>query len=499
MARAQSETPHDAPVAPQRFAPSLHRGGQGAKRFARLARGGAAAAILAGSLSCSGGRPPGDPDLTTYSQSAIEDGTTDVAHTFAVGVVQVTNQLAFCSGALLAPNLVATARHCVAQTPSQEIDCATSNFGPVLSAADLLVTTASEITPKDSFAHVLQIVVPSGANETKVCGNDIALMILDRNIALPQYVMPTISPPMTDHSMYSESVTAIGYGLATPLDESGVTAGTRRIKEDVPLYCIPNDTTFANCFSDPMASQVLAADEFVSGDSSTCEGDSGSAAFDQASFNRGQWVAFGVLSRGAVSADGKTCIQPVYSRFDAWGPLLVGAAMQAATMGKYSAPLWAGGTGPVLTEPADAAATDASLGGPVGVAKPPPGTLADGTACNADSDCAAQNCVSTDNVSFVCASPCSAGSCTTGFACTSGYCFQAGHDGSGGALDASAAPVTHASKGGCAVAAAQGPGGGGAAGLVALTLVGAAKARRRRTFQRAGSRRAESRGSRRRG
>ena len=103
---------------------------------------------------------------------------------------------------------------------------------------------------------------------------------------------------MTDHAVYSTTVTAIGYGLSTPLDEAGVTAGTRRIKENIPLYCISNDTTFTNCYSDPMASQVLGTDEFVSGDDSTCEGDSGSGAFDQPSFNRGQWVAFGVLLEG---------------------------------------------------------------------------------------------------------------------------------------------------------------------------------------------------------
>jgi hypothetical protein len=192
---------------------------------------------------------------------------------------------------------------------------------------------------------------------------------------------------MTDHSVYATTVTAIGYGISTPLDEAGVTAGTRRIKENIPLYCIPNDTTFANCFSDPMASQVLSADEFVSGDASTCEGDSGSGAYDQPSFNRGQWVAFGVLSRGAVSQDGKTCVQPVYSRFDAWGPLLIEAATEAATMGGYSAPVWAGGSGPATTTtPAvDAAAIDDAAGA-VMTSRPAPGSLADGKACEADSD-----------------------------------------------------------------------------------------------------------------
>jgi MYXO-CTERM domain-containing protein len=439
---------------------------------------------MGAALSCGSGGSGPSSDPTAYTESAIQDGTTDVTHLFAVGVVQVTQELAFCSGVLLAPNLVATARHCVAQTPQQQIDCSTTVFGPVYPVADLLVTTASMLSPQADFAHVVQVVVPSGADQTHVCGNDIALMILDRNIELPQYVEPTISPPMTDHSVYATTVTAIGYGISTPLDEAGVTAGTRRIKENIPLYCIPNDTTFANCFSDPMASQVLSADEFVSGDASTCEGDSGSGAYDQPSFNRGQWVAFGVLSRGAVSQDGKTCVQPVYSRFDAWGPLLIEAATEAATMGGYSAPVWAGGSGPATTTtPAvDAAAIDDAAGA-VMTSRPAPGSLADGKACEADSDCAAQNCVSTDDVTFVCASPCSGGACTMGFACASGYCFEAklGAVEPNGDGAASAPAVTHA-KGGCSVSSSQpgGEGGGAGSGLAVLALVGVTSARRRR-------------------
>jgi len=482
MACAPSETPHDAPVEAQRFNLSLHRARWSAKRFALPLSAGAFAALLAGPLACSsvstGSVSSAEP--TASLQSAIEDGTTDVAHTFAVGVVQMSNQeLAFCSGVLLAPNLMATARHCVAPTSSQQIDCATSTFGAVLPVDDLLVTTATVIIPQSDFARVAQIIVPSGADQTKVCGNDIALMILDRNIDLAQYVEPAINPPMTDHSVYSTTVTAIGYGLSTPLDEAGVTAGTRRIKENIPLYCIPNDTTFANCFTDPMAEQVLSADEFVSGDASTCEGDSGSGAFDQASFNRGLWVAFGILSRGAVSSDGQTCIQPVYSRFDAWGSLLTGAATQAASLGGYAAPVWAGGTGPVTTQTVDAAAESGSAANDeasTSMASPPgpvPGTVADGKPCGLDTDCASQNCVSTDDVTFVCASPCNQGSCSAGFVCKSGYCFVQ-------AESVSANVVTHA-KAGCAVStlASTGQGAGWASGLAVLALVVVASGRRR--------------------
>jgi MYXO-CTERM domain-containing protein len=196
------------------------------------------------------------------------------------------------------------------------------------------------------FIPVTDVIVPSGADQTAVCGNDIALMILGNNISLPQYAEPVITPPMTD-PQFEHVVTAIGYGIDTPTDMTGMTAGTRRIRQNVQLTCIPNDTTFTDCFTDPNARQVLTATEFVSGDS-TCEGDSGSGAFEQGSFNQGKWVAFGILSRGGVSSDGTTCEQPIYSRFDAWGSLLIDAAQQAqmqASMKKtpYALPAWAGG------------------------------------------------------------------------------------------------------------------------------------------------------------
>ena len=292
-----------------------------------------AALLVACAASCGGSEPTGE--ALALSSSAIQGGSNDTTHSFAVGVVQLAqaqqNMVAFCSGILLAPNLVATARHCVAQLTSSTIDCTTSNFGALYPADQVFVTTDATITMNSTFAHVSNVIVPSESNQTAVCGNDIALMILTENIALPQYVEPVLQPPMTD-PQYETVVAAIGYGIDTPTDMTGDTAGVRRIKENVKLLCIPNDPNFTDCFSDPSAKQVLTSAEFVSG-ASTCEGDSGSGAFEQGNFNNGKWVAFGVLSRGGVSTDGTTCEQPIYSRFDAWASLIVGAAQQAAEQG----------------------------------------------------------------------------------------------------------------------------------------------------------------------
>jgi hypothetical protein len=436
-------------------------------------------------------------ELTGRTSSPIQAGADDTTHQFAVGVVQVdgrTGAIEVCSGALLAPNLVATARHCVAALTSPQIMCGTSSFGALVPESDMYVSIEAEI--QSSFTTLVPggILVPTGAGETDVCGNDIALLILDKNIIvggasvnLGNYVVPAIDPPM-GNPLYSSDVTAIGYGINTPTDDSGATAGVRRIKENIPLACIPNDITTPNlnCFAGPQGSatqKVLTAKEFVSGDASTCEGDSGSGAFDQGYFDKGEWVSFGVLSRGSVSADGQTCVVPIYTRFDAWSALLISAAKQAQAAAKptYPLPLWASGSSVSAIFPASAVASSSS-GSPdsSGSATAPTtcvgaGTVTQGTACACDADCASSQCVTLDGTNYVCANPCDGVACASGFTCrgsgANSYCF------------ASTPNASTGSSGGCAAAPLDPrspPGRRSSVLFVGLALAGLLRARRRR-------------------
>jgi MYXO-CTERM domain-containing protein len=406
----------------------------------------ALAVVAAGGCS-SAPTAPQPPEPTGRTTGAIQGGTSDTTHNFAVGIAIDLGggQGAMCSGTLLAPNLVATARHCVAQLSSTQVDCSTSTFGSLYATSQFLVSNSATLTQGASIYSVSKIVVPSGANQTKVCGNDIALLILSQNVSLPQYVEPAISPALTDHKVWATEVTAIGYGIDTPTDSTGQTAGTRRIRENITVACIPNDTTYIDCFSDPTASQFLTANEFESGDG-TCEGDSGSSAYDQTMFNNGTWASFGVLSRGGVSSDGQTCVGAIYTRFDAWSQLIVDTANQAAQMGGYAPPAWAGGSS--SSSSSSGASSSSSSGGGSGSGSGSSGATtgqSDGTTCNADSDCVSQNCVSTDGKNFVCASTCSATTaCPSGSSCNQGYCFTD-------------APTSVSHHSGCGVAVADDP------------------------------------------
>jgi Trypsin len=298
------------------------------------------AVALTAAVGCSAAGPPAD--TTAQTSSAIQGGQDDPSDDFAVAVFLDLGGNAgdLCSGVLLAPNLVATARHCVQQPSSDAVDCSSTTFESLYSASQLVVTNDAVFDTGSTVHEVSQVIVPSDPSEDALCGDDIALLVLKDNITIAQYVEPVIVPAMTDHSVWATTVAAIGYGVDSPTDTTGSSAGTRRIKQDISLVCIPNDSSFTNCYSDPSAKSLVAADEFESGDG-TCEGDSGSGAFDQTQYSAGKWVAFGVLSRGGQSNDQTSCVGSVYSRFDAWGGLLVSAAQQAAQAGNYALPAWA--------------------------------------------------------------------------------------------------------------------------------------------------------------
>jgi hypothetical protein len=62
----------------------------------------------------------------------------------------------------------------------------------------------------------------------------------------------------------------------------------------------------------------------------------------------------------------------------------------------------------------------------------------DGATCNADSDCASHNCLSTNGKTFVCASPCSGTRCPSSLGCVDGYCLPACAGGAGSEADSGA-------------------------------------------------------------
>jgi len=439
--------------------------------------------ITSVSAGCSQSAPkntaPEEPSSATTQ--AVQGGAADgTAHPYAVGVCNGNKGQCqgFCSGTLILPNLVVTARHCVDPTPNKEVDCSLNEqFRVDLRHTTMWITTNNTMgTPSSPLWHrVKSVVTPADAH---ICGQDIALLILDDQVAGTEAkpAIPGVQYPMGDTDRYVHRFTAIGYGNIGPEGFGGV--GTRRIRASIPVLCIPGDDVI------PCPANVQP-NEFIGGDG-TCSGDSGSSAFDDRTVLQDKPVSFGVLSRGGDdSVDGgpaTLCKGSVYTRLDRWRDLVIDAAEKASADGT-GAP-WTLYPKPVPDWTVFVPIPDAGV---VDAAPKPKTNLAEGVACTDNKECKSKVCADT-GLGKACTTACDEASdpteCKEGFICKGAVCVQdlAPTPGSGGEPAAAAAPATTTTTG-CSMVRtpnAPRPFHSGAA----LAIVGSAVAlglRRRRT------------------
>lgn len=251
----------------------------------------------------------GATDLA-QSHQAIVGGATDREHTAVLAIASITDEeQGLCTGTLIAPNLVLTARHCVVPTESQLVDCEDSTFAPPFAPTSLWVSPATSVRGSDLFP-VREISVP--LDDGALCGADIALLILNGQFS--ERIAPH-APRLDSPAQRGELFTAVGFGSA--LEEGS--AGTRRGIEGLEVVCGPEDCR---------APELLTTTEFV-GEQAVCDGDSGGPALDDDE----QIV-------GVASRTGQDCGFAVYSAISPWRDWIVEVATRAESFGDYAAPAW---------------------------------------------------------------------------------------------------------------------------------------------------------------
>lgn len=300
-----------------------HKVAMTARNLLALA-GGAALVLAMGCVPDEQGPETTTPDIDSTSTITqdIQNGTVDTSRKHIVGMYTVQGQFGgICSGTLIAPNLVLTAQHCIASLNSEYVDCRTSQFGATNSPQNIYITTDTSISQNGRFYGVREVHVPQGSNS--VCGNDIALLILSQNI--PGSVATPAIPRLDEPVRRFESYTAVGYGHTG----NGAGSGTRRFIEDRVIQC-------GGTSSCP--TWAATAEEMVSYDSNTCQGDSGGAALD----SQGRLLA--TLSRGGADPNNpsNSCYSSVHTTVASWSSWIRTTAQRAVAYGQYTPPSWIG-------------------------------------------------------------------------------------------------------------------------------------------------------------
>lgn len=318
---------------------------------------------------------------TQASAAPVINGTDSDSSQDAVVLLVITDgSFGACSGTLIAPNLVLTARHCVSTTVDTAFGCdADGNLlgGGTQVGADhpprkIAVYTGNQ---RPHFQSGTAVAAGRGAkifhdDSKTLCNHDLALLLLDTNIEGAQIAPLRMDTPPVD----KETFTAIGWGVTVTDPFPDV----RQQRTGIKIRHVGR-------FAGDNITEPVPQNEFIVGES-ICSGDSGGPAM-ASSTN----AILGVVSRGGNGTNDPNdpaagCINAgnFYTRVDGFRDLIEAAYAEAGQEPWYEG-------------------------------QPDPRLAKFGATCGGDGDCRSNACLGTP---ATCTQDCSTDACPAGYACT---------------------------------------------------------------------------------
>lgn len=243
-----------------------------------------AALSALGGVACSATDASGTADETALgtARSAVIKGTASPATQDSVVMIQM-GQDGFCSGTLIAPNVVLTARHCVSNYAEDDCGTFTGDIPPSTEGIAIGGGANEQSTPVAHAKKYFYVDAAKGLCDPAV---DIAVIMLDRDVTgVP------IAKVRAAAVTVGETFTAVGYG-----EDENKQVSIRRQRTGVTSLAVGPVTKTFTPTNAPAYTYELPLGEIAVSEA-VCHGDSGGPLFDT------QNRIVGVTSRGTDPND----------------------------------------------------------------------------------------------------------------------------------------------------------------------------------------------------